>query len=149
MQSQYPQPYPQGEPGFQQYAPAYPQQQWNGGFPQPNNWRQETAPPMMIPQNQAGKNQLEKQTNLLVDKTSIERMKKQFAMSLPSFYTVDRFIRACFNVLNAKNPKDFKTVQLIRQSTPESFFGCLLACASLGLEPNGPLGHAYIIPFQN
>lgn len=84
-----------------------------------------------------------------IDKPSIQKMKDQFAMALPSFYTADRFARACYNVLNPKNQKDANTVAAIKRTTPESFFGCLLACASLGLEPNGPLGHAYIIPYGN
>lgn len=37
----------------------------------------------------------------------------------------------------------------IAECTPLSILGCLMTCASLGLEPNTVLGHAYIVPFEN
>ena len=33
--------------------------------------------------------------------------------------------------------------------SPQSFIGAMLTAASLGLEPNTPLGQAYILPYQN
>jgi recombination protein RecT len=35
------------------------------------------------------------------------------------------------------------------ECTTESLFGALVQCAQLGLEPNTPMGHAYMIPFRN
>src|SRR5690606_36962479 len=33
--------------------------------------------------------------------------------------------------------------------TIPSFASAIMACSTLGLEPNTPLGHAYLIPFKN
>jgi len=40
-----------------------------------------------------------------------------------------------------KNPK-------LREVKPFSLLGALMTCSSLGFEPNTPLGHAYLIPFD-
>jgi recombination protein RecT len=37
----------------------------------------------------------------------------------------------------------------LAQCTAESFLGCILQAAQLGLEVNTPLGHAYLIPFED
>ena len=37
----------------------------------------------------------------------------------------------------------------LQECDPLSFLGSLIQCASLGLEPNTVLGHAYLIPFKN
>jgi len=37
----------------------------------------------------------------------------------------------------------------LQECDPLSFLGALMECASLGLEPNGRLGHAYLVPFKN
>ena len=36
----------------------------------------------------------------------------------------------------------------LAECTPLSLLGALMTCASLGLEPNTPLGHAYLVPFD-
>ena len=36
----------------------------------------------------------------------------------------------------------------LQKCEPLSFLGALMSCAALGLEPNSPLGHAYLIPFN-
>lgn len=42
-----------------------------------------------------------------------------------------------------------RTTPKLQECDPMSFLGALMHCASLGLEPNTPLGHAYLIPFKN
>ena len=37
----------------------------------------------------------------------------------------------------------------LAQTTPQSFLGAMMTAAQLGLEPNTPLGQAYLIPFKN
>lgn len=61
--------------------------------------------------------------------------------ALPSVLTPERFTRIALSALN-------QTPQL-QQCTPMSFIGALLSAAQLGLEPNSPLGQAYLIPFKN
>jgi recombination protein RecT len=41
-----------------------------------------------------------------------------------------------------------RTTPKLQQCEPISFLGALMQCASLGLEPNTILGHAYLIPFD-
>lgn len=42
-----------------------------------------------------------------------------------------------------------RTTPQLAECDPMSMLGALMTCASLGLEPNTPLGHAYLIPFKN
>lgn len=41
-----------------------------------------------------------------------------------------------------------RTTPQLQEAEPMSLLGALMTCASLGLEPNTPLGHAYLIPFR-
>ena len=62
----------------------------------------------------------------------------QIAKALPSVLTPERFSRMVLTAL-AKTPK-------LAECTPASFVGSMLTAAQLGLEPNTPLGQAYLIP---
>lgn len=42
-----------------------------------------------------------------------------------------------------------RTTPKLAQCEPMSLLGALMQCASMGLEPNNMLGHAYLIPFEN
>ena len=42
-----------------------------------------------------------------------------------------------------------RSTPALQECEPMSFLGALMQCAALGLEPNTPLGHAYLIPFKN
>lgn len=42
-----------------------------------------------------------------------------------------------------------RTTPKLAACDPLSMLGALMNCAALGLEPNTPLGHAYLIPFEN
>lgn len=61
--------------------------------------------------------------------------------ALPAVMTPERFVRIAQSALSS-NPT-------LQQATPASFFGALMTAAQLGLEPNTPLGQAYLIPYEN
>lgn len=61
--------------------------------------------------------------------------------ALPSVMTPERFTRITLSALST-NPK-------LKECTPNSFLGAMMTAAQLGLEPNTPLGQAYLIPFRN
>lgn len=65
----------------------------------------------------------------------------EIARALPAQIGPDRFNRICMTALTA-NPK-------LGECTPASFIGAVMNAAQLGLEPNTPLGQAYLIPFRN
>jgi recombination protein RecT len=65
--------------------------------------------------------------------------KQQVALALPKHMTADRFVRVGLTAL-LKTPK-------LADCTPESVIQCMLACSSLGLEPDGRRAH--LIPYGN
>lgn len=66
---------------------------------------------------------------------------KSIEKALPSVLTAERFSRMVTTALT-QTPK-------LAQCTPQSFIGAMLTAAQLGLEPNTPLGQAYLIPYGN
>ena len=74
-------------------------------------------------------------------KDYIEVMAPAIKAALPSVITPERFTRITMSALSA-NPK-------LQACTPQSFLGAMMTAAQLGLEPNTPLGQAYLIPFRN
>ncbi len=79
------------------------------------------------------------------DLPTIQQLMKQMApgikAALPSVMTPERFTRITLSALSS-SPDLAKT-------TPQSFLGAMMTAAQLGLEPNTPLGQAYLIPFRN
>lgn len=71
----------------------------------------------------------------------VKAMMPEIKKALPSVITPERFTRIALSALN-------NTPQL-QQCTPISFLAGLLNAAQLGLEPNTPLGQAYLIPYKN
>ena len=71
----------------------------------------------------------------------IEVMKPAIQAALPSVMTPERFSRITLSALSA-NPK-------LKECSPQSFLGAMMTAAQLGLEPNTPLGQAYLIPYRN
>jgi recombination protein RecT len=69
------------------------------------------------------------------------KIKAQMALALPKHVTADRLARVALTEVR-------KTPALAR-CDQTSFLGALMTCAQLGLEPGGPLGHAYLVPFEN
>ena len=67
-------------------------------------------------------------------------MKSQIEMALPKHISADRIMRIALTAYNS-NPK-------LAQCEAMSILGALMTSAQLGLEPNTPLGQAYIIPYS-
>ncbi len=74
-------------------------------------------------------------------KDLIKIMEPQIKRALPSVLTPERFTRMTLTALS-KTPE-------LAQCTPGSFLGAMMQAAQLGLEPNTPLGEAYLIPYKN
>lgn len=68
-------------------------------------------------------------------------MQDQIKKALPSVLTGERFSRMILTAMSS-------TPQL-QQCTPKSFLGAMMQAAQLGVEPNTPLGQAYLIPYKN
>jgi recombination protein RecT len=71
----------------------------------------------------------------------IQTMEGQFQRALPEQIGVDRFVRIAMTVVRT-NPKLMKCDQT-------SIIAALIQSAQLGLEPNTPMGEAYLIPYKN
>jgi len=69
-----------------------------------------------------------------------EANRETLAALLPKQMPVDRMLKLALGAL--------RTTPKLMQCTTESLFGAVVTCAQLGLEPNTPLGHAYLIPFE-
>lgn len=65
---------------------------------------------------------------------------KEIKKALPSQIGADRFARICGTALMANGE--------LSKCSPQSFIGACLNSAQLGLEPNTPLGEAYLIPYK-
>lgn len=70
-----------------------------------------------------------------------EGARDQLAMVAAKHMNPERMMRVVANAI--------RTTPQLRECEPISFLGALMHCASMGLEPNTPLGHAYLIPFKN
>ena len=71
----------------------------------------------------------------------IKQMQNEIKKALPSVITPERFTRIVLSALST-NPK-------LAETTPQSFLGAMMTAAQLGVEPNTPLGQAYLIPYWN
>ena len=71
----------------------------------------------------------------------INKMSGEIAKALPSVMTPERFTRITLSALS-NNPQ-------LAECTPSSFLGAMMTAAQLGVEPNTPLGQAYLIPYKN
>ena len=60
---------------------------------------------------------------------------------LPRHVSPDRMLKIALGAL--------RTTPKLMNCTVESLMGAVVHCSQLGLEPNTPLGHAYLIPFEN
>lgn len=71
----------------------------------------------------------------------IRSMEGEIAKALPSVMTPERFTRITLSALSANRK--------LQECTPQSFLGAMMTAAQLGVEPNTPLGQAYLIPYLN
>lgn len=81
------------------------------------------------------------QTKVHSIKDLIRSMEPQIKAALPSILTPERFTRMVLTALSS-NPK-------LQECSPQSFLGAMMQAAQLGVEPNTPLGQAYLIPYRN
>lgn len=70
-----------------------------------------------------------------------KEFQSQMAMALPKTMTAERLTRIVMT--------ECRKVPALLNCAPESFFGAVLQCAQLGLEPGNALGHCYLLPFGN
>jgi recombination protein RecT len=66
--------------------------------------------------------------------------KDSIAQLVPAHLTPERLMRVAVNCV-AKSPQ-------LQQCTPTSLLQSVLVAAELGLEPGGPLGHLYLVPYK-
>ena len=71
----------------------------------------------------------------------MEKMATQFTKALPEHMSSERFKRVALTAFSS-NPK-------FLNCEPMSFLAAMMDSAQLGLEPNTPLGQAYLIPYGN
>jgi len=87
------------------------------------------------------KNEVAQNTQNLGLKVLLQKMEGQIAKALPTVLTPERYTRMVMTALST-NPQ-------LQKCTPESFLGAVMQAAQLGVEPNTPLGQAYLIPYKN
>ncbi len=71
----------------------------------------------------------------------LQKMGPEIARALPRHMTPDRMARIVLTAL--------RTTRDLALCTRESFLACVMQASQLGLEPNTPLGHLYLIPRRN
>lgn len=74
-------------------------------------------------------------------RSMLDKMLPQIKLALPRHLDPNRMLRIVLTTVQ-RTPK-------LLECTRESLLGCIVTCAQLGLEPDGVLGHAYLIPFWN
>lgn len=70
-----------------------------------------------------------------------DRVKQELAAALPKHVTTGRMLRMAITAI--------RQTPALAQCTQMSTMGCLFEAAQLGLEPNTPLGHAYLLPYND
>ena len=103
--------------------------------------KQQIAPSTAAAQQQTAVVQAAKQPTTLIGVVRSPAFQKQMALAMPKSMTPDRLTRIVMTECR-------KTPALMKCS-PESFYGAVLQCAALGLEPGSALGHCYLLPFGN
>lgn len=69
-----------------------------------------------------------------------ESNKSAMAAMLPKHMDADRMVKIALRAL--------RTTPKLMECTLESLMGAVVTCSQLGLEPQTPLGHVYLIPFN-
>lgn len=70
----------------------------------------------------------------------LKQMGPELARALPKHVSAERMNRIAMTAL--------RTNKDLMNCSPGSFLGAVLSAAQLGLEPNTPLGHCYLIPYK-
>lgn len=71
----------------------------------------------------------------------IKSMEGEIKKALPSVITPERFTRMALTAV--------RTTPGLATCEPMSFLAAMMSAAQLGLEPNTPLGQAYLLPYKN
>lgn len=71
----------------------------------------------------------------------VRALEPEVRKALPTVLTPERFTRMALSAIN--------NTPALAECTPMSFIAALMNTAQLGLEPNTPLGQAYLIPYKN
>ena len=74
-------------------------------------------------------------------KSFMEGQKANLAAVLPKHVDAERMLKLALGAM--------RTTPKLMNCNVESLMGAVVTCSTLGLEPNTPLGHAYLIPFEN
>ncbi len=69
-----------------------------------------------------------------------DKNKSTLQAVLPKHVSPDRMLKIALGAI--------RTTPKLMGCTVESLFGAVVQCAQLGLEPNTPMGHVYLIPFD-
>jgi len=69
-----------------------------------------------------------------------EKNKSTLQAVLPKHVSPERMLKIALGAM--------RTTPKLMDCTVESLFGAVVQCAQLGLEPNTPMGHVYLIPFD-
>ena len=64
---------------------------------------------------------------------------------LPKHLTAERMLNISLSVINAPSKGSMRLLD----ATPASILQCIINLAEVGLEPGGPLQHAYLIPYRD
>jgi len=96
-----------------------------------------TANKQELTKKTTNNNMAKKQPQTIKDYVKV--MEGEIAKALPSVMTPERFTRITLSAIS-NTPK-------LAQCTPQSFLAAMMNAAQLGLEPNTPLGEAYLIPY--
>ena len=71
----------------------------------------------------------------------VKALEPEIRRALPTVLTPERFTRMALSAIN--------NTPALAECTPMSFIAAMMNAAQLGLEPNTPLGQAYMIPYKN
>jgi recombination protein RecT len=69
------------------------------------------------------------------------KYKEQIAMALPKHLTPERMIRVALTAVSRSH--------MLQKCSPATIAGCVVQASILGLEPDGVLGEAYLVPYWN
>ena len=90
---------------------------------------------------QSANTALQKRTKPKTIQDYINDMAPGIKAALPSVMTPERFTRIALSAVSGNRK--------LAECDPGSFLGAMMTAAQLGLEPNTPLGQAYLIPYYN
>jgi recombination protein RecT len=95
---------------------------------------------MTGPELAAAAKQTAQQAGSATVKKFFEANKGTLMALLPKHFDADRMLKLALGAL--------RTTPKLAGASLSSLLGSVVTCAQLGLEPNTPLGHAYLLPFE-